>query len=260
MMKILVFFLAGVLLLTVAPTVGFSQDLAVDANTVLLFRFEEINGDTVKDYSGNGNDGQINGNIQIVEGIRNNGYQFDGQSHILVEKSDTLDITKDITIELWVKCDVMLDSGQYQFVLERRGGDPRSGYELYLIPGNFMNVLTQTAPYEGRPSDGKVSVNTEPEIMPVGEWQYCAVTYDGENVRIYAGGNLAAEAPQVNDLGIETDLYIGGEKGTSSFFTGALASLRISNVARTATEIRAAAAIELSDKITTTWARIKSGE
>ena len=255
-MKGLVFFLASALFLTVAPVVIFSQDVDVDANTVLLFRFDEIQGDTVKDYSGNDNNGTINGNIRITEGKWNKGYQFDGKSHIVVAKSDTLDITKDITIELWVKCEEE-KLGSEQFIIEKRGGSPRSGYELIISSENFMTVLTQTAPYGDRPIDGKVILNTAPEPVPIGEWQYYAATYDGENLKIYFGGNLAAEAPQVEDLGIETDLYIGAEKGTYGFFTGALDSLRISNVARTADEMKKAAAVEPSGKLTTTWGRVK---
>jgi len=67
-MKRLVFLLTAALFLTVAAVVGFSQDVNVDANTVLLFRFDDINGDTVKDYSGNNNKGEINGDISVVEG------------------------------------------------------------------------------------------------------------------------------------------------------------------------------------------------
>jgi len=247
-MKALVFLLAAALLSTVTPVAGFSQDVDVDANTVLLFRFDKINGDTVKDDSGKDNNGEINGNISVVEGKWNKGYRFDGKSYIQVKKSDTLDIKQDITLELWLKCEEE-KLGTEQFILDKRGGSPRSGYELYINNINFMNVLTQTLPSELR-----VSVNTEPEIVPVGEWHHYAVTYDGESVKLYLDGKLINEASQDGDLGIETDLYIGGEKGSSGFFTGVLDNLRISNVARTKFNL----AVEPSGKLTTSWGRVKT--
>ena len=251
-MKRLVFPLAAALFLTVVPVVGFSQDVNVDANTVLLFRFDEISGNTVKDYSGNNHNGEINGNISVVEGKWKKGYRFDGQSYILVKKTDMLDIKQNLTLELWLKCEEeKLDSEQ--FILNKRGGSPRSGWEMYITSSNFMNILTQTLPSELR-----VSVDTGPETVPVGEWRHYAVTYDGVDVKLYVDGELIDKNPQDGDLGVEADLYIGAEKGTSGFFTGVLDSLRISNVARTANQIRiSGAAVEFSDKLTTSWGFLK---
>ena len=126
------------------------------------------------------------------------------------------------------------------------------GHELYINSSNFMNVLTQTLPSELR-----VSANTEPETVPVGEWRHYAVTYNGESVKLYLDGKLISEASQDGDLGVETDLYIGGEKGSSGFFTGVLDSLRISNIARSDSEIGRVAAVGLSDKLTTSWGLLK---
>jgi len=246
-MKGLVFLLASALFLTVAPVVGFSQDLDVDANTVLLFRFDEINGDTVKDYSGNDNNGKINGNIRIAEGKWNKGYKFDGKSHILVEKSDTLDITQNLTFEVWVKCE---EAGGEQFILDKRGGNPRLGYEL-IVTGEFMSVLMHTPAL-------KVVLRTEPEPVSFDEWQYYAATYDGEKIKYYMNSELAKEEDLSDALGIDSDLFIGAEDGSAAFFKGVLDNLRISNVARTEDEIRKAAAVEFSGKLAATWGRMKT--
>ena len=253
-MKRLVLLLTTALFLTVAPVVGFSQDIDVDANTVLLFRFEEIQGDnTVTDYSGNNHNGEINGSLQVVPGRWGNAYAFDGQSHILVRRTDMLDIKQNLTVEFWIKCQESVEGEQ--FVLNKRGGSPRSGWEMYILTGNFMNILAQTLPSELR-----VSVDTQPGIiMQVDEWRYCAVTYDGVDVKLYVDGELINEAPQDGDLGIEADFYIGAEKGSSGFFKGALDSLRISNVARTADEIKeSVTAVELGDKLANIWGRMKT--
>ena len=246
-MKGLVFLLAAALFLTVAPVVGFSQGVDVDANTVLLFRFDEINGDTVKDYSGNDNNGTINGNIRIAEGKWNKGYQFDGKSHIVVAKSDTLDITQNFTFELWVKCE---EAGGEQFILDKRGGSPRLGYEL-AVTGEFMSVLMHTTAL-------KAVIRTEPKPIPFGEWQYYAATYDGEKIKYYVNREPAREDDLTDDLGIDSDLFIGAEDGSAGFFKGVLDNLRISNVARTKDEIWASAAVEFSGKLAATWGRMKT--
>jgi len=237
-------FLTVTLLLTIATIVGFSQD----DKTVLLFMCEAIKGDTVEDLSGNGNDGKINGNIKVVEGRWNNGYQLDGKSHILVSKSDTLAIKTNITVELWMKRE---PSDAEQFIIDKRDG---GGYEMY-INSNIMRFLMETPALKIRLDD--------PETAPIGEWHYYAGTYDGKKMKLYVDGELVAEGEQKDDLGIESDLFIGGENGTSGFFKGILDNLRISNVARTKNELKDAfergfLAVEPSGKLTTTWSRVKN--
>jgi len=243
-MKGLAFLLAAALFLTATSVVGFSQD----GNTVLLFLCEDIKGDTVKDSSGNSNDGKVDGNVKVVEGRWNNGYKFDGKSHILVNKSDTLDIKQNITIEVWVKHE---QSDAEQFILDKREG---GGYELYMN-SNIMRFLMETPALKLRLDD--------PETAPVGEWHYYVGTYDGKEMKLYVDGELVAEMAQKDDLGIESDLLIGAENGSSGFFMGVIDNLHISNIARAENEIKAAfergfLAVEPSDKLTTAWGRVKN--
>jgi len=247
-MKKLALLLTAALILAVASVVGVSQD----DKTVLLFLCEDIKGDAVEDLSGNGNNGTISGNIKIVKGKWNNGYEFDGKSHIKVPSSDTLNIRQNITYEAWAK---RTEGPDNDLIFDKRAGD--GGFELMLWKGgNFAayamidTVGDQTDMHTGK-------------AVPVGEWHHYALTYDGEKMKLYVDANVAVEKDRAGDLGITSDLFIGAENGTGGFFNGVLDNLRISNVARTKNEIKDAyergfvTAVNASGKLTALWGAIK---
>ena len=249
-MKRLAFLLAVALLLGVAPVVGFSQ-------TVLYFPCDDIQGDTVQDLSGAGNDGTINGQINLVPGKFGNGYEFDGASMIQVPKSGTLDITQNITVEAWT---LKLEAGaEEQFVFDKRAGGPRLGYE-------FVQINDAFGPHFVTPPEVKALL-LQDEPAPLGTWQYHAATYDGKKVKYYLDGEFLKETDQIGDLGVESDLFIGTEgfpAGSRHFYAGVVDNIRISNIARTADEIKEAynnalgLAVNPQLKLAQTWGLIKT--
>ena len=252
-MKRLAFLLAAALLLAVVPVVGFS--LETDNHTVLLFLCDEIQGDTVKDLSGVGNDGTIEGEIKVVPGKLDNGYEFDGKSTIRVPKSRALDITQNITVEAWTQNITAEKSAGELFILDKRAGNPRLGYELFQID-NVFGFMMATPPE-------KKAVLNQDEPAPIGTWQYHAATYDGEKVIYYLDGKFLKETPQDGDLGVESDLFIGAENGSRNFYAGVVDNIRISNIARTANEIEEAynlvtTAVNPQLKLAQTWGLIKT--
>ena len=256
-MKRLAFLLAAALLLAVVPVVGFS--LETDNHTVLLFLLDERHVDadgvccnTVKDLSGLGNDGTINGQINVVPGKFGNGYEFDGASMIQVPKSETLDITQNITVEAWT---LKLEAGaEEQFVFDKRAGGPRLGYE-------FVQINDAFGPHFVTPPEVKALL-LQDEPAPLGTWQYHAATYDGNMLKYYLDGQFLKETEQSGDLGVESDLFIGAENGTKGFYVGVLDNLRISNIVRTAVEIaqafNQATAVNPQYKLAQTWGLIKT--
>lgn len=252
-MKRLAFLLAAALLLGVAPVVGFS--LEADNHTVLLFLCDDIQGDTVKDLSGAGNDGTIEGEIKVVPGKLGNGYEFDGESSVIrVPKSGTLDITQNITVEAWAKPEKSADE---LFILDKRAGNPRLGYELFEVD-NVFGFMMATPPDTGK----EKAVLNQDEPSPIGTWQYHAATYDGEKLIYYLDGEFLKETDQSGDLGVESDLFIGAENGTKGFYVGVLDNLRISNGVWTADQIALgfdqATAVNPQSKLAQTWGLIKT--
>jgi len=72
-----------------------------DAALVLYYTFDEGEGETAVDHSGNGNDGEII-EAEWVAGKIEGALEFDGQtSYIRVPASDTTEIDTELTIEFW---------------------------------------------------------------------------------------------------------------------------------------------------------------
>ena len=260
-MKRLAFLLAAALLLAVVPVVGFS--LETDNHTVLLFLLDERHVDadgvccnTVKDLSGLGNHGTIEGDIKVVPGKMDNGYEFDGASFIQVPKSRALDITQHITVEAWAKPEQLAGEN---FILDKRAGNPRLGYELFQVDNVFGFMMA---------TPGKKAVLNQDEPAPIGTWQYHAATYDGKTMKYYLDGEFLKETDQIGNLGVESDLFIGTEgfpAGTRHPYKGVLDNIRISKIARTADEIKETynkvsriAAVNPEWKLAQTWGLIKT--
>jgi hypothetical protein len=81
-----------------------SPVLGTDVNTVALWHFDEGDGDTVYDASGNNNDGVINNVTWTNEGKFGSALVFDGENdYVRVLDDPSLDLTDEVTVEAWVK-------------------------------------------------------------------------------------------------------------------------------------------------------------
>ena len=77
---------------------------------MLHLSFDEITiqGDTVKDYSEEGNDGKINGDAKTVTGKHSEVLEFDGKSAFVelpLEDSITFSSGNSLTVQVWGKTD-----------------------------------------------------------------------------------------------------------------------------------------------------------
>src|SRR5262249_54771109 len=81
-------------------------------------------------------------------------------------------------------------------------------------------------------------------------WYHLAGTYDGTNCRIFVNGASVASAPRSGLMRIDSSALMVGrgdpEYSDGEFFDGALDEIRIWKVARSQTEVRAAATNTLS--------------
>jgi len=79
-------------------------DAKVDPDTIVgMWLFDEGSGDTTKDSSGNGDDGEING-AQWVEGKFGTALEFNGSTDaVACPDNESLDITDAITVSAWIK-------------------------------------------------------------------------------------------------------------------------------------------------------------
>jgi len=168
----------------------------------LIWHFDEGEGDTTKEATGNSNEGKFNSkNIKWGKSIRANGLEFSGSNAdnqwVEVQHSDDLDIRGAITMEAWI------------FPTEISPGRPTviyktSAYHLRIDIDSQLSTQIYGVSSPGlHNSDGKVELN---------EWTHVAATYDGEEIKFYINGEQDAKVIKATGQiqSIETNVLIGG--------------------------------------------------
>ena len=212
---------------TPTPTPGPTP--SAEAGLVAYYPFDQ----DVRDYSNNGNDGAIEGNLSFVSAAVGSGARFDGQSFVRVTDSSSLDLHDAFTFSAWLyKEDA--GTGGWSIILSKGdtsalGND--SPYALaHTIDGLFPLVrLTQN-------SYTNISSSTRTDFK---EWHLLTVTWDGENVKFYSNGSLTDTKTWNGKLpNSSASLLIGCDPpGATEYFKGIIDELRIYNYALTSGDI-----------------------
>ena len=133
----------------------------------------------IVDSSGNGNDGRAS-SVRWSSGVHNSAVQINRGGVIDCGNSESLNITKAISIDAWVKP----WSPRYQeqpTILRKEGA-----YALHLGPSKAASF---TVWVDGKPQ----SLSAKIGDWPNGQWRHLLGSYDGTSIRIYLNGSLAAE-------------------------------------------------------------------
>jgi hypothetical protein len=168
---------------------------------VLHLSFDEGSGGTAGDSSGNGNDGELVGNIQWVGGVFGGAVYISDDSsenRVLVVDDDSLDITGDMTIAAWVNIETVPDGSNslitkadtYMIHISDWSGN---GIEQELLLWPFDNWQT-------------------PASTPIqlGEWRLVVGVYDGAEIRMYIDGAMMGQRDRTGDTAVtESDLVVG---------------------------------------------------
>ncbi len=219
-------FCTGLLLLITSPLRADEAE-----GLIAYWNFDANDGGVLKDQSGHGHDGRIEGNVTLVPGLTGNAYQFDGSknTYVVCEHSDNLALANALTIEVCIK---RSDSG-YRWDGIVCKGQSKGGFQL------FFDARSQCpAFYLNTDSQGYGSVTGSP--MPMNEWIYLAVVYDaaGKCFEIYQNGALKKKQPYEGQIsGYPKHLLIG--KSSFNAFNGTIDELRIYDRALSADEIKA---------------------
>jgi hypothetical protein len=169
-----------------------------------------------KDYSGNTNDGLVNGAIWTTKGKIAGAYEFDGSSYIAMKDSVSLNPNQ-ITIEAWIKPSAFDDNDM--FVSKAKSSEGKVDYDLRLVYG-----VPRFGFYDG--TWRTVSASSS---LTTGKWYHIAATHDGAVMRIYVDGNLSNTASHPYNLPDSSgDLRIGAYGWILSyFFNGTIDEVRI---------------------------------
>jgi hypothetical protein len=234
---------------TMILSIGFSAwSEEVDENTVLWFTFDEDFKGEVEDASGNGNNGTAGAGVQWLEEGKIGGgcAEFAGTGEITVP---LVDISEAITLECFFQSE-KIAQGTHRHLINR--GWFANGTYLLWLDNEWADMCVSWS------IETAVRKEVRPErVVKPGEWQYVAATYDGEKMKLYLDGEFVGETTQAGEL-VGGSVIIGGNG-----FIGLIDEVRISNIARDVSEIKAhmegkGAAVNPNTSLSTTWGILKS--
>jgi hypothetical protein len=227
-------------------------------DAVAIWTFDEGEGNTVGDSSGNGNDGEITGTSLWVDGVFGKALYFDmgatGVDYITVPDNDVLDIEEAITMMAWVKPDEL--SG-LRFILKKE-----AVYDLLFSEDKGLCWIANPSEQWFDPAEGATPFG-------IGEWHHLAGTYDGSTAKVYFDGELDGEMKFSTTIDVTDRVLMMGANVQNNVpfrnvppFVGALDEAAIFNEALGADEIKqfmtgGLLAVQPAGKLSSTWGAIK---
>ena len=228
---------------------------------VVYFTFDNVNGKTIVDDSGNGLDADIIANTEIVKGKYGDAIRITnvGADCVNVPAADELKITGEITMAAWINQDSWGTDAQW-FDKNCHNGGEHSSYGIGAFGGGAsFNMFLGTG--NGRPTLNK------PHALDTKTWHHVVGTYDGATMKVYVDGEVAAEHEEKFDFKgtNDQDLRIGCSKDRPNytFENGSIDEAAVWRRALSEDEINEIMnegflAVSPRDKAATMWGSIKS--
>ena len=252
--------LTNITMCVILFTVFFTIEICSANDLVLHLSFDEMKGDVAEDLSEFGNDATFKGKTQLVDGKFGKALEFDGASWGEVADHDSLHVVDGITVEFWAN-------------LRPSAGGPGNDVQTGVEKGTTWKagLFTLAAWYRGGSLLQFFDLPDNCREHNIGDsiqdetWHFLAGTWDGTTIKLYIDGELNKELECKGKLTANNDpLFIGARGGNQRFVNGALDEIKIYDYALTEDELRIdmenpnAADVLPQDKLTTTWARIKT--
>ena len=214
------------------------------------WKFDECQGSTANDASGNGNNGTITiGATGTQDGIGtctdgdstnawyngragkyNSAMNFDGTDDYVDAGNDSsLDITEEITIEAWVN--ITNTTGNTWNTILNNGGAWSDGYFLSINDSRQVGVNLEDA----------VSIygTYTSETLDLSTYYHLVTTYKNGELYIYINGIIAKSLTPTGTIGAGGGSLIIGRTGGGNFpFNGLIDEVKIYNYALTAEQIK----------------------
>lgn len=170
----------------------------------------EGKGQTIYDWSGNGNNGTLgstsgtdDNDPSWIKGVFfGSALRFDGNDFVRIPDSSDLE-SQNLTVSAWVRADA--SPGQLKYVMAKGQAGPclASSYGMY----TGYNGGLQFYVYDGSGTAAGFHFSPEADASQVwdGRWHHVAGTYDGQTVRFFLDGNqirngTPSTAPVAYDL------------------------------------------------------------
>ena len=168
---------------------------------ILYWDFENVEGTTIVDRTGNGYDGVMIGDGEIAEGPWGNAGLFDSTTDDRVEMypdiSELRDGTQDLTAAAWVRFDAHADWADKIFQIGGQG----ITIEAHDDPAHGVRISTHYKPLDGSWTE-LTSADTSSTMIADDGWHHVAVSYDDTDgtIRLYVDGRVVATQTDVGEL------------------------------------------------------------
>ena len=161
---------------------------------------------------------------------KENSFYFNSSSYMILEHSNSLNISNELSIEVWIKTTVSPEDYN-QMIVDKRVGGTGDGYYLYLRSID-SKIYFQVA------ENHVVTCDFPPGLE--NNWYHIVGTYDRNHIKIYCNGNEKNSVDYTGDVGTNTgDLYIGRGSGSSVLqFYGFIGLVQIFKKGLNAEEVR----------------------
>jgi hypothetical protein len=234
-----------------------SDALAAREDIVAAWLFEEMDGGTIRDVTGNGHDGKIVGDPQMAEGKFGRGLEFDGvDDYVEVPHSDDLNLDT-FTLAAWIR---MGSTGANQNIIVKKIPNPeQKTYQLISHTGSAGAIRGSFHVGGGNQVVMGVTPVTDEE------WHHTVTTYDGSILRLYLDGEMEDEVPASGEPD-KTDAPLGlGSSCPGQFMKGIIDEACVMNVALEVEDIKEMMdglklylAVESHGKVAAIWGVIKA--
>ena len=225
-----VYFLLAVFVLG-AMLAGSSYAEIAPEDIIGIWFLDDDKGGVAKDSSGNGYDGEIIGDLEVVNAKFNKGFEFDGVlgNYVSVEHAKALNLAE-FTITYWCNMDV---SGAWQIPVlkvDNAAGGAHRNIDFQTPPaGGEVSVYFSQGANQWRGAIGTTVVSDE-------KWHHIAGSYDLDSLRLYVDGVLEGEGDHDGEPDFMDDPLMLGS-GEIWPFLGIIDDVAIFNKALSADDI-----------------------
>ncbi|MEM7800918.1 MAG: LamG-like jellyroll fold domain-containing protein, partial [Chloroflexota bacterium] len=196
---------------------GFATESPLWGDSLASYFFEEEDGSTIYDLSGNDNHATCTSCPTHVSGQFGQALQFDGANDSVIAPTLFNPATTTFSIALWFNADSStVDTNSRHLVFQGNGDGPARSM-LYL-DGN--NKIRSNLGY------GNTGTFAGGSAITHDSWHHAALTYDGTNARLYRDGILLTTFTAEAELS-RGQLYLGSSADGSQLFKGSLDDLQI---------------------------------
>jgi hypothetical protein len=230
-----------------------------DDSLVLYLPFDEVDGQIVRDVSRYGNDGELKGGAELVDGRIGKAVSLNGvDAYVEVLDNDIFAGTV-VTLEAWFRTE---SSENFPIIWKEKTAGGGSYWVRVEPPNNRIRCLF-------RDKQDTVAIPVAGSPYNDGDWHHMAATLGDNVARLYIDGNLENEvASNVGEFDSVMNMGIGVRylDNLDTFSEGSIDEVRVWNRALSQDEIKANmnkgkehfTSVSHSGKLAALWGTIKT--